>query len=243
MMRRVLLLGMAMAMVVAGATAAAGQTVDELVTRNLDAKGGLAKLRSVQTVKQSSHITMQGMEAVLTVFGKRPNLVRQEMTIGGKLVISAYDGVVAWMVNPLVGTDSPMMISGPQADLIREQSNFDGPLVDYRTKGYVVEFIGKETVDGTEAYHLRLTSPTQQVMHLYLDAKTGLDLKLVSEMNLGRLEQVFSDYRDVDGIKVPFTIRTLVNGVPQSEIKVDSVEFNVPIDNAVFRMPKGLFRV
>jgi outer membrane lipoprotein-sorting protein len=214
-----------------------------LIARNLDAKGGLAKLRAVQTVKQSSHITMQGMEAVLTVFGKRPNLVRQEMAISGKLVISAYDGVVAWMVNPLVGTDSPMMISGPQADLIREQSNFDGPLVDYRTKGYVVEFIGKETVDGTEAYHLRLTSPTQQVMHLYLDAKTGLDLKLVSEMNLGRLEQVFSDYRDVDGIKVPFNIRTLVNGVPQSEIKVDSVEFNVPVDNAVFRMPRGLFRV
>lgn len=243
MIRRSFVLGMAVAMFAAGVTAASAQSVDELVAKNIDAKGGLARLRAVQTVKQTSKMTMQGMQAILTVYSKRPNLLRQEVTIGGQLVINAFDGVTPWMVNPLVGSPRPMVISGPQADMIREQSSFDGPLVDYKAKGYAAELVGKETVDQTEAYHLRLKAPSGQVMHLYLDAKTGLDLKLGSETEAGRLEQVFSDYRDVEGIKIPFTIRTLVNGVPQSEVTVESVEFNAAIDDAIFRMPKGLFRL
>lgn len=227
-----------MVVTMAGVTAAAGQTVDELVARNVAAKGGLAKLRSVQTVKQTSRLTAQGMQALMMVYGKRPNLLRQELTMGGQLIINAYDGVTPWMVNPLVGSPNPIVISGPQADMIREQSAFDGPLVEYGAKGYKVASLGKETVDKTEAYHLQVTTPSGQVMHLYLDAETGLDLKLVTESGSLKLQQEFLDYRDVDGIKMPFTIRTSVNGVPQSEIKVESVEFNVPIDDAIFRMPK-----
>ena len=243
MIRQSCVFGVAVAMVVAGATAASAQNVDELVAKNIDAKGGLARLRAVQTVKQASKMTMQGMQAILTVYAKRPSLLRQEVTIDDQLVVSAFDGVTPWMVNPLVGSQKPMIISGPQADMIREQSSFDGPLVDYKAKGYTVELVGRETVDQVEAFHLRLKAPSGLVMHLYLDAKTGLDLKLGSETEAGRMEQVFSDYRNVQGIKIPFTIRTLINGVPQSEVTVESVEFNVTIDDAIFRMPKGLFRL
>lgn len=217
----------------------ASQSIEELVVKNLDAKGGLARLKAVQSIKQTARLTMQGMEATMTLYSKRPNLVRQEVSLGSQLVINAFDGSTAWIINPLVGSSRPIAVSGPQADTIREQSNFDGPLVDFKARGYNVDYSGLESLGDRKVHHLRLTSPTRQVSHLYLDATTNLDVKLSTEVDTLKLEQEFSDYRAVDGITVPFRIRTLTNGVPQSEILVQAVEFNVTLDDALFRMPRG----
>jgi outer membrane lipoprotein-sorting protein len=213
------------------------QTVDELVTKNLAAKGGLERLRAVKTVRQTSRMTMQGIEAQFTMLGKRPNLIRQQILVQGQTIVMAYDGAVPWMVNPLLGSTSPIVVSGPQAAMIREQSSFDGPLVDYKERGTKVEFVGADAVDGRKAWHLRLTSKTGEVQHCYLDAATYLEMKLVSD-DMGKMEQELSDYRDVEGIKIPFRVRLMQNGVVQSEIKVDKVEFNIAVDDAAFRLPK-----
>lgn len=237
MVRRSLALVVVAVFALSAAGQSATQSVDDLVARNLAAKGGLARLKTVQTIKQTSRLNMQGMEATLTVYSKRPNLLRQEVSVGGQLVINAFDGVTPWIINPLVGSTRPMVVSGPQAASIREQSNFDGPLVDYKDKGYVIDLEGTETLGGKQVFHLRLTSALRQVSHLYIDADTGLDLKLTTQIGQLKLEQEFSDYRDTEGIKVPFLIKTMTNGVPQSEIRVQSVEFNVRVDDAMFRMP------
>jgi outer membrane lipoprotein-sorting protein len=229
--------------VVVGASAvalAAPQSVDELVARNIEAKGGLARLREVRTIKQVSRMrTADGMEATQTTFLKRPNLMRQEVSFGGQLVINAFDGVTPWIINPFAGPPRPIAISGPQADAIREQADFDGRLVDYHAKGYAIALAGAETMDGRRVHHLRITAPSKQLSHLYLDAATGLEVKETTAVDQAKLEQQFSDYRTVDGLTVPFLIRLLTNGVVQSEIRVQSVEFNVQVDDAIFRMPKG----
>jgi hypothetical protein len=111
--------------------------------------------------------------------------------------------------------------------------------VDYQGQGYTIAADGLETMGDRALIHLRLTSRTKQVSNLYLDAITFLEAKLMNETDRMKLEQEFSDYRDVDGIKVPFLIRTLTNGVVQSEIKVQKVEFNKPMDDALFSPPKG----
>jgi hypothetical protein len=54
----------------------------------------------------------------------------------------------------------------------------------------------------------------------------------------GKVEQELGDYRDVNGFKVPFRVKVMQNGVPQSELIVDKVEFNIAIDDAMFRVPK-----
>ncbi len=213
------------------------QTVDELVEKNLAAKGGLARLRAVQTVRQTSRMSMQGVEAEVTVLGKRPNLMRQQILVQGQTIVMAYDGAVPWMVNPLQGSSNPIILTGPQAEMVREQTAFDGPLADYKERGTKVELVGAETLDSAKVFHLKLTSKTGQVQHCYLDASTYLEIKLVSD-GVGRMEQELSDYRDVEGIKVPFRVRMIQNGVLQSEIKVDKVEFNVKADDTLFRIPK-----
>jgi hypothetical protein len=160
--------------------------------------------------------------------------------MNGQLVVMAFDGRTPWMINPMLGAAGPIAMSGSPAEMIRDQSSFDGPLIDYRERGYTLEVAGVETVGGRKAHHLKLTDRNKQVQHVYLDAETGLEAKLVSQNEIGQtFEQEMSDYRDVEGIKIPFSIRTLANGIQQGQIVVDKVEFNVKIDDAIFRMPKG----
>jgi outer membrane lipoprotein-sorting protein len=238
MTRRVLAVVPALALLALAAPAAA-QTIDELVAKNVLAKGGNEKLRSVQTVKQTGRVTIQGMEFAQTVYSKRPNLLRQELQANGQLVVMAFDGRTPWMINPMLGIVTPIAMSGPQADMIRDQSSFDGPLIDYKERGYLVELVGLETLGSRKVHHLKLTDKNRQVQHCYLDAETGLEAKLASQNEAGQsFEQELSDYRDVDGIKIPFSIRMLANGLPQGQIVVEKVEFNVKIDDMIFRMPR-----
>lgn len=228
--------------VVAGLIAAvsiaisAQTTVDELISKNIAAKGGLEKLKSIQTMKQTSKVNTQGTEATITVYSKRPNLQRQEMKMGGQTITNGFDGEVSWIINPLAGMNRPIVVTGPQADIIREQAAFDGPLMNYRTRGSRVLLIGLETLGDRKVQHLQVIDRAQQTQHLYLDAETGLEVKIVSTLDGRKFEQELSDYREIDGVTFPFSIRMLVDGVQQSQVTVQSVEFNVSIDDAMFKV-------
>jgi outer membrane lipoprotein-sorting protein len=178
------------------------------------------------------------MEATMTIFSKRPNLIRQEIQMRGQMVVMAFDGIAPWMLNPFNGSSGVVMLTGSQADMVRDQSSFDGPLSDYKEKGSKLEFVGPETMGAAKVLHLKLTSKTGSVQHVYLDAGTYLEAKLVSD-DMGKVEQELGDYRDVNGFKVPFRIKVMQNGVLQSELVVDKVEFNVAIDDAIFKVPKA----
>ena len=218
---------------------ASGQTVDELIARNLESKGGLARMRAVQTMKQTRRMNLQGMESPVVVYAKRPNMVRQEIAMGGRTVVMAFDGVTPWSLNPLSGSNAAIQVTGPMADTIRQDSDFDGPLVDYREKGLTIELVGAEALGTAKVHHLKVTTKNGLVQHYYLDATTALEVKLVTESDTATIEQELADYREVEGIKIPFVIRTLINGVKQGEIRLEKVEFNVKLDDAIFRMPKG----
>lgn len=218
---------------------ASDQTVDELIARNLESKGGLARMRAIQTMKQTRRMTLQGMESPVVVYAKRPNMVRQEIAAGGRTVVLAYDGVTPWIVNPLTGSTDPIQVMGPQADSIQQDSDFDGPLVDYREKGLNIELIGVETLGAAKVYHLKLVTRKGLIQHYYLDEKTALEVKVVMDLEPTTMEQEFSDYREVEGIKIPFVVRTFMNGVKQGELRLEKVEFNLKLDDAMFKMPKG----
>jgi outer membrane lipoprotein-sorting protein len=216
----------------------AQSAVDDLIAKNIAAKGGPEKLKSIQSMKQTSKMTTQGTAATITVYSKRPNLLRQEVKIGGQTVTNGFDGEVSWIINPLSGMTKPIVVTGPQSDVIREQAVFDGPLLDYKMRGSKVLLNGIETLGDRKVQHIQVIARTQQTQHIYLDAETNLETRIVSMLDGRKFEQELSDYRDVEGVKVPFVIKMLVDGVLQSQIDVQSVEFNVKIDDAMFKVVK-----
>ena len=239
MNRRHQAIAVAVLLVAAFAAPAAAQTVDEVVAKNIAAKGGLERIHAVQSMRQTGKLTLQGMETTLVIVGKRPNLIRQEMIVGGQTNVNAFDGTTAWQMMPVMGMTAPVVVTGPMANSIKEQSDFDGPLIDYKTKGYKLELVGTETMGDRKVYHLKLTNSTQQVQQIYIDTETNLERKMVSDSPFGPLEQELSDFRDVEGVKVPFSVRTVANGVEQMKIVVQKVEINPQIDDALFKMPKS----
>ena len=244
---RRLVLALSLVALVASGVTIAGQptpqqsqpSVDEIVRKHLDALGGLDRLKDIQTMKKVAKVTMQGRQMTQTMYFKRPNFSRQEVQVDGQTVINAFDGTTPWIINPLTGFNRPVTVSGAQAASIREDSSFDGPLVDYKSRGTLIDYVGLEPLGEGKAHHLRVTSASRQVRHLYLDATTYLELKLAADVGGAKLEQLSSDYRDVDGVKVAHHLKTVVNGAVQTEMVLESVEFNLPIETALFRMPKG----
>jgi outer membrane lipoprotein-sorting protein len=243
--RRALVLSIAALMVsLSNLGAQSSPTVDDIVAKYLAAKGGAEKLRAIKSVKLTGRLKRQGQRGEVQVasWAKRPNMMRREITFEGQSIVSAFDGTTVWGLNPMM-SPFPQEVTGPQADLTRQDAaDFDTPLLDYKTKGYTVELVGTEPVQGITMHHLRLTKKTGGIQDYYLNSETFLESKTVTQVELAGKKGIntteYASYKDVDGIMVPFVIRQLFNGQPVVEVAYDQVEFNVPIEDSFFKMPK-----
>lgn len=236
----------ALAMSLAFALPAAGQGIDQIVAKNLDARGGVEKLRSVQTVKTSGKMVgsappnMPGgkIEVPITTWVKRPNKVRREMKFPDRTLTVAFDGTTVWALDSTAGT--PQQMTGPQAEATRDQAELDPLLLDYKDKGHRLEFVGTEALDGQQVHHLRVTKKNGQVAHHYISAETGLEARIVENFEQGdrkvEVRTELSNYQTVDGMQVPFTIKQYNNGQLAAQFNVAEVEFNRPMEDDLFSM-------
>lgn len=223
---------------------AGAQTLDDIIAMNLKAKGGLDKIRATSTVRMTGHVNAkdgpsgQAKTATITMLAKRPNMMRREQMVDGENMVSAFDGKSLWMSR---GTMPPQAAPGPQAAYAAQDAEFDSVFVDYKEKGHAVALVGTEKRDGKNVFHLSVTKKGGPPQDYYLDAATGLERVVSVTVTPGgkptTIETELSDYREVDGRMVPFTIRQLVNGTVSASTTIDTVEFNVPADDALFRMP------
>jgi outer membrane lipoprotein-sorting protein len=237
---RVLTLSAVCVAVLAVTAPAFGQTADEIVAKNLQAKGGAEKWKSISSVKMMGKLSAQGRELPMTVYSKRPNLMRQDITTPAGKAVQGFDGVTPWVIPP--GADMPREITGPQGDAARSGAEFDGPLVDYAAKGHKVELVGREKLESGEVYHLKLTRKEGTVEHYYMAVDSGLEIKRTTEVDAAGIKQTLesemSDYKSVDGIMIPHTLKQSVNGSPRMQMTIEKIELNPPLDDALFRMPK-----
>ncbi|MBV9572553.1 MAG: hypothetical protein JOY93_00755, partial [Acidobacteriales bacterium] len=136
--------------------AAWAQNVDDIIAKNVQARGGADKLKSVQSVKTTATMALGGgMEAPGTLIQKRPAFARLEFTVQGLTAVQAYDGSTAWQVMPFMGKKDPEKMSADEAKEMEETADIDGPFVDYKSKGNKVELLGKVKMEGSDVYKLK----------------------------------------------------------------------------------------
>lgn len=221
-------------------TTLATLTMDEIVTRHLSTKGGMDKWKTIQTQKMTGVASAQGFELAMTVYGKRPNLSRQELTleIPGQpvvTIVTLFDGTKAWTIDPTSGSDAPREAAQAETATAKVQSDFDGALLDYKAKGFTVALVGQVAVAGKQAYHLKVTRADVPTQNYFLDPETFVELKISVE-GANASDTELSDYRAIDGIMVPHAIKISQGGIAVADLKILKVEFNVPMDDALFRM-------
>jgi outer membrane lipoprotein-sorting protein len=226
------------------AVPAAAQTVDEVIAKHLEARGGVDKIKAVKTMKLTGKMTVgPGIEAPLTLEMKKPGSVRLEITFQGNTGVQAYDGKTGWEISPMSASKTPEPLSADALKDMEEQADLDGSLVDYKAKGHTVELMGKEKVEGSDAFKLKVTLKNGDVRYVYIDVDSSLELKTdYKRMIRGsevETESVASDYKEVGGLILPHTIVQGPKGSPQKQtITVEKAELDVPIDDARFKMPE-----
>jgi outer membrane lipoprotein-sorting protein len=223
-------------------SALSAQTADELVAKYVQARGGLDKIKSIQSMRMTGTMTTGELEVPIKMVMKRPNLVRMEFEVQGITGVRAYDGQNGWALMPFLGKPDATPIEGKELLEFADQSDIDGGLVDYKAKGNTVELLGKEKVDSADAYKLRLTRKNGDTDTVYLDAGTYLEIREEGQHTVQGTSKDFetriSDYRDVEGVKFPFAIVSGVKGAPQQQkLAIEKVELNVPVEAASFKMP------
>lgn len=236
-------LTLAAALLVAMSVQAADLTVDEILAKNAEAKGGLAALSELQSVRFTGKMALGGgMEAPFVMTKKRAEMMRLEFTIQGMTGVQAYDGSKAWMVMPFMGKKDPEVMSGDMLKDLKEQADFDGPFIDYAKKGHKIELLGKADAEGTPAYKLRLTTKDGTETVFYIDADSFLEIKSEAKKKVQgqevEAEQTYGNYQEVEGLLFPFSMEMKAKGAPGGQtITIEKVELNPAIEDAKFKMP------
>lgn len=221
-------------------------TVDELIAKNIEARGGLEKLRAIQSLRETGRLEFGGggfsAKMSFLVLAKRPEMLRTEAIFQGLTAVNAYDGTVGWMIFPFRGRLDPEKLSADQVKQLKLSADIDGPLVDYKAKGNTVEYLGTEDVDGTDAHRLKVTLKTGDVRYIYLDPDYYLEIRYLDQRRIrGSLEEEETDlgnYEQVNGVFFPFSIETGGKGQPKTQkITIDKVEVNVDLDDNLFHFP------
>jgi len=173
---------------------------------------------------------------------ERPRKTRLEIRFQGQTAVQAYDGEHGWKLRPFLGRHEVETYTAEELRLASQQTDLDGPLMDYAAKGNRVELVGTEPVEGRDAYRLKVTSPDGQSRNVWVDTETLLDVKLDGTRRLdGKARPVwtyFRDYKSVDGLMIPHLLETAVEGIPGSEkIRIDHVVVNPKLDRERFAKP------
>ena len=219
-------------------------TVDALVARNIEAKGGIDALHAVRSLRFSGKMLVnQGqVELAYVQTKKRPGQVRAEASLQGMTLVKAYDGTQGWKISPFGGRKDPEKMSVDDAKSLVEDAEIDGPLVDWEAKGSTVEYLGPEDVEGTLAHKLKVVRKNGDVSYVYLDPDYFLEIRILTQrIEQGaqvEVETDLGDYEKVAGVFFPFSIAAgPKGGNDKQKIILEKAEANIPVDGAEFKFP------
>lgn len=226
--------------------AAASPSVQDIVDKNIAARGGLSAWHNVQTLTYGGTLDAGGKpthELPFVLKQKRSHKSRLEISFKDQTAVQVYDGSQGWKVRPFLNRDEVEPYTATEAKLAAKADDFDGPLVDYQKKGTQVAFEGTELVDGHQAYKLRLTARDGTKRNLWIDASSFLEIKMDGEPRKldGRMHTVqlyFKDFHVEHGLNIPHVQETVVAGVKEPyKMTITKVTVNEGLDDALFGKP------
>ncbi|MEO8109860.1 MAG: hypothetical protein ABI594_07515 [Ginsengibacter sp.] len=222
---------------------ASAQSVDDIIGKYIDARGGIDKLNSIQSIYFEGTRQMMGSEVLVKVTKVEGKLMRIDFEFGGNSGYTIVTPEKGWTYIPM-RSDNVNEMPAPVLKSMQSQMDIAGPLVNYKAKSYQATLNGKETIEGNEAYKIQLTSADGKVSTYYIDTKTNLLVQSKQMSEGGRNGQGpqeivtnFKDYTDINGILFPQTIVT-EGGMGGGAMTFDKIEINPPVDEKLYKPSK-----
>lgn len=225
-------------------TPAPAPTVDELVAKNLEAKGGAAALEAIKTIRFDGRLLInQGqVELKYTETKKRPGKVRTDAVLQGMNLVQAYNGTNGWKIYPIYGRKDPEKMSGDEAKSLVEDAEIGGPLENWKAEGKTVTYLGTEDVEGTAAHKLKVVRKNGDINYVYLDPDFFLEIRVIDQRTEQgakvEVETDLGDYEKINGVYFPFSIEAGSKGsTDKQKTIIEKAEANIPVDDSIFEFP------
>ncbi|MEO6540466.1 MAG: hypothetical protein ABIN74_05730 [Ferruginibacter sp.] len=204
---------------------AQAQTVDEVINKHVEALGGKEKLSKIQNTVMEGSLNYQGTEIALTLTQVHNKLNRQDISVNGMHGFDMLTDKEGWVYMPFMGQQKPDAKTAAEVKLNQADLDITGPLVDYAAKGHKAELIGKEPVDGKDCYQIKLTLASGKIVNFFLDPATYLitrvtDKRMVNGQEMD-MQTDLGDYKDVEGVKMAYSITQQYGTTYISSIKVN----------------------
>src|ERR1022692_4302901 len=228
------------------ATFSLSQTADELIAKNIQARGGMEKMKAIKNMRLTGKFEGGGgFTASVSQENARPDLIRETFSLQGMTAVQAYDGTTGWQIQPFGGKKDPELMGEDDLRDLLLDADFDGPLVDYKEKGNTVEYLGHDVVDGDDALRLKVTLKDGDIIYYYLDPDTYLEIrKEVQEFIRGSVRDRvvgLGSYKPVAGVMFPYSISQGSKANPGAQTTtIEKIEVNVNINPADFAVPASL---
>lgn len=223
------------------AAMAHAQTADEILANYFETIGGVETWQKMNSMKMEGTSSMQGMEFPITVYSKRPNYEKVEISVQGMQIVQAFDGETSWAINPMMGSAEPAKASAEEsAEAAKRQ--FEDSFINYADKGHTVELLGTEEVEGTETFKIKLTKKSGDEEFYFFDSENYVPIMMRSFAASGPMkgqavETYLSDYEEHGDVVIPMSLEQKVNGQTFMQGTMTSVEFNGEMDDAIFAFP------
>lgn len=225
------------------------QTVDDVINKYIKQIGGVEKWKAVKTMKTTAKVKVQGMDLPLTITQKAPNMMKGSVVFQGKeMVQPGFDGKTAWSTNFM--TMKPEKSDDETSKNSIDESQMLDPFIDYAARGYKASLEGSETVEGTDCHKVKLVRKPIFVdgkeeineSFYFFDKENNVPILVRQTSKKGQakgsvVETVLSDYQEVNGLFLPFSMTIKYNGQVGQSIVTEKVEFNVDVDDKIFAFP------
>jgi hypothetical protein len=219
------------------------QTADEVLTKHVTALGGADKIAAIKTMEYEQTMSVQGMDITSKAAYVVGKSVRNDVSVMGQQITNVIDGDKGWIINPMSGGTTAQDMP---ADAMKMAKSTTEPnmfqLAYLKTNKYPYELVGKEKQNDKDVYNLKVTRP-EGAFNYFVDAATYqlLGFKGAVDVQGQKVETTgkYSDYKEVEGIMVPFTSDITAPMMPGTvTTKLTKVTFNSAIDPTIFNKPK-----
>lgn len=227
------------AFAILGSLFANAQSADEIIAKSAAAVGGLDKFNAIKTATMSGVMTVQGMDLNISLQMINKKAVRTDVEVMGQSITVVYNEGAGWQLNPMTGNNDATDLPKEALDEAKWQCYVSNGLIDYKDRGLDAAYKGEETVDGKKMYVINLSAADGRSNTYYVNQADYLVYKTISKRNVQgqdvEAETIYTNYKEISGVKVATTRTTNFQGQTVQEMNFDKIEFDKPIDASVFK--------
>ena len=211
------------------------QNLDEIVKKYSTAIKQ-DQLSKISTIKITGKMSAMGVEMPMTMMMKNPNKIKVTYSFNGQEMVSVFDGIKGYMVNPMMGSSNPVELTGDQLEQVQNNNVFRNEIANYLKNGQLT-LEGQEDVKGSMAYKLKAAVGSNPI-YLFIDKSSSLLVKMtttVEQMGTSmNVETYLTDYVDTENVVMPKKTTAVANGMEMAVITFDKIEVNLPMDDSIF---------